>query len=95
MASFWTYFTPCFSVSTVNFEHVIAGRERSRWIFSVASPQESKSSLGTYFSTFKWFDFDSDLDFYFFIHFTALFNFMQLSISKLGLLLIVKLIVAP
>ena len=24
VASFWTYFTPCSSVSTVNFEHVLA-----------------------------------------------------------------------
>ena len=27
--NFWTYFTPCFSVSIVNFEHVIAG-----WVVS-------------------------------------------------------------
>ena len=38
MALLWTYFTPCSSVSIVNFERVIAGWEKSPILVKNRSP---------------------------------------------------------
>ena len=47
MASPWTYFTPCSSVSIVNFEHLIAGWVcANKWKASALSPFFSFSFWG-------------------------------------------------